>query len=174
MLKTFFIYSELIYHLQFVHFLLVHCVYICSVAGIYLLYCVVSQLLSVWYLTVSMLYLLLHVGSLATLFMLMEPCLMYFLLQFRSRILIYTAGLFLLVFHNMDSRMVCSGSLCLDIIWIVTLTSSDHGWKLSVQLSLLKCLYFLSVTCLLPYMRMVIYRCFVHYRIQPWSDSDTL
>lgn len=75
------------------------------------MYCVVSQLLSVWYLTVSVLYLLLHVGSLATLFMLIEPCLMYLLLQFRSRILIYTAGLFFLVFHNIDSRMVSSGTL---------------------------------------------------------------
>ncbi|KDR12454.1 protein-cysteine N-palmitoyltransferase Rasp isoform X2 [Zootermopsis nevadensis] len=64
-----------------------------------------KELLAVWYLTISMLYLLLHVGLPATLFMLMEPCLMYFLLQFRSRVLIYVAGLFLLVFHNVDTRM---------------------------------------------------------------------
>jgi len=72
------------------------------------MYCVVSQLLSVWYMMISVLYLLLHVGSLATLFMLIEPCLMYLLLQFRSHTVIYTAGLFFLVFHNIDSRMVSS------------------------------------------------------------------
>jgi hypothetical protein len=61
---------------------------------------------------ISVLYLLLHVGSLATLFMLAEPCLMYLLLQFRSHVLIYTAGAFLLVFHNIDSRMVCGSMSC--------------------------------------------------------------
>ena len=75
------------------------------------MYCVFSQLLSVWYLMISGLYLLLHVGSLGTLFMLIEPCLMYLLLQFRSHMVIYTAGLFFLVFHNIDSRMVSSGTL---------------------------------------------------------------
>lgn len=64
-----------------------------------------KELLSVWYVMISVLYLLLHVGSLATLFMLIEPCLMYWLLQFRSHIVIYTAGLFFLLFHNIDSRM---------------------------------------------------------------------
>ncbi|XP_023708119.1 protein-cysteine N-palmitoyltransferase Rasp isoform X2 [Cryptotermes secundus] len=64
-----------------------------------------KELLCLWYLMISTLYLLLHVGSVATLFMLMEPCLMYLLLQFRSRILIYAAGVFLLAFHNIDSRM---------------------------------------------------------------------
>jgi hypothetical protein len=35
---------------------------------------------------------------------------MYWLLQFRSHKVIYTAGLFFLVFHNIDSRMVSTGT----------------------------------------------------------------
>jgi hypothetical protein len=76
---------------------------------------------------------------------------MYFLLQFRSRIVIYIAGMFLLVFHNMDSRMVCSRRSCLYIIWNIMLTCSDDGCELSVQLSLL-----FIVNCLLLCLSVVI------------------
>ncbi|KAJ4427997.1 hypothetical protein ANN_24010 [Periplaneta americana] len=66
----------------------------------------IDGLLPIWYLTVSMLYLLQHVGLLATVSLAAEPCLMYLLLQLRSRAVVYVAGLFLLVLHNMDFRMV--------------------------------------------------------------------
>ncbi|XP_069686211.1 protein-cysteine N-palmitoyltransferase Rasp-like [Periplaneta americana] len=82
-----------------------------------------KELLPIWYLTVSMLYLLQHVGLLATMSLAAEPCLMYLLLQLRSRTVVYIAGLFLLVLHNMDFRMNWM-SLFYDQHYMLTISSA--------------------------------------------------
>lgn len=52
------------------------------------------------------------------------------------------------------------------------LTSSDYCWKLSVQLSLPKCLYFLSVTCLLWYLWLVVYCCFIQTTVSRLGQTE--
>ncbi|PSN40500.1 hypothetical protein C0J52_05241 [Blattella germanica] len=63
------------------------------------------ELLSLWYLTVSLMYLLLNIGAVSMLYILIEPFVMYGLLQLERRSVLYIAGLVLLVFHNTDIRM---------------------------------------------------------------------
>ncbi|KAJ9574228.1 hypothetical protein L9F63_026126, partial [Diploptera punctata] len=63
-----------------------------------------KELLAVWYLTLSAMYILLHMGALSLVSMLMEPCLMFTLLQLRSRAVLYIGGFILLVLHNTDFK----------------------------------------------------------------------